>query len=242
MEPAKKRGPVKNPRHRLPQWNAGYSLAEMLIVIAIIGVLSLISVPAFLSFQRANTFKSSARNFSADLRAARAMAIQQSFDVRVEVTTGTSGPGTYTFYFTRDGGTTWTPLQLKGSQTTAGTATTAGRNVRKTDPTVWFPAVTIANFQDVDADNDPDIIFKPSGMITLGTNVTNANLTLRTDWSKLATTTYTVSLTSSGQIRLTTMPQCSDGLDNDGDGKIDFGGAGTNDPQCSGVGDNNEAS
>jgi hypothetical protein len=35
----------------------------------------------------------------------------------------------------------------------------------------------------------------------------------------------------------TTGPQCSDGVDNDGDGKVDFG----NDPGCSSAGDDSEA-
>src|SRR5215210_1425457 len=35
--------------------------------------------------------------------------------------------------------------------------------------------------------------------------------------------------------------QCSDGIDNDGDGLIDFGGAPTNDPQCSSATDNSES-
>jgi hypothetical protein len=39
-----------------------------------------------------------------------------------------------------------------------------------------------------------------------------------------------------------TTPQCSDGLDNDSDGRIDFGPLPTNDPQCSSATDNSESS
>ncbi len=38
----------------------------------------------------------------------------------------------------------------------------------------------------------------------------------------------------------TVTPQCSDGIDNDGDGKIDFGSATSNDPGCSSASDNDE--
>ena len=61
----------------------GYSLAEMLVVIAIIGTLSLISVPAFMNFKRAADFKASMRAFTTDIRNARAAAIANSFDVRL---------------------------------------------------------------------------------------------------------------------------------------------------------------
>ena len=38
-----------------------------------------------------------------------------------------------------------------------------------------------------------------------------------------------------------TTPQCSDGIDNDGDGLIDFGAGPTNDPQCSSADDTSES-
>lgn len=38
-----------------------------------------------------------------------------------------------------------------------------------------------------------------------------------------------------------TTPQCNDGIDNDGDGRIDFGAGPTNDPQCTSLEDNSES-
>jgi hypothetical protein len=38
-----------------------------------------------------------------------------------------------------------------------------------------------------------------------------------------------------------TTAQCNDGIDNDGDGRIDFGAGPTNDPQCTSLDDNSEA-
>ena len=53
---------------------AGYSLTEMLTVIAIIGMLALVMVPNFISFYNSNKMKSSMRNFTTDLRSARQLA------------------------------------------------------------------------------------------------------------------------------------------------------------------------
>jgi len=45
----------------------GYSLTELLVVVAIVGVLSLISVPAFINFKNQNTFRADLTAFSNDL-------------------------------------------------------------------------------------------------------------------------------------------------------------------------------
>ena len=47
--------------------------------------------------------------------------------------------------------------------------------------------------------------------------------------------------TCTGDTTTPTTFQCSDGVDNDGDTLIDFGGAPTNDPQCSSASDNSES-
>jgi prepilin-type N-terminal cleavage/methylation domain-containing protein len=210
--------------------DAGYSLAEMITVVAIVGVLSLISVPAFMNYQRQNTFKTSASNFTTDLRAARAMAIQQAYDVRAEITTGTAGSREYRFYSSRDG-TTWTPLLLKGSDST----------VRYLSDKVWFQTLpTPMAFQDIGSNSKPDIVFKPSGAIVYNSGYSSGALNIRTDWPKLRVRNYYINTTSSGQIKMTTS-QCSDRIDNDGDGKKDFDTGANKDPQCASIEDNDEA-
>jgi prepilin-type N-terminal cleavage/methylation domain-containing protein len=210
--------------------DAGYSLAEMITVVAIVGVLSLISVPAFMNFQRQNTFKTSASDFTTDLRAARALAIQQAFDVRVELTTGTKGARDYRFFSSRDG-STWTTLRLRGSSSA----------VQYLNEDVWFQTLpTPIPFQDIGSNSKPDIVFKPSGAIVFqGTNSSGA-INIRTDWPKLRVRNYYINMTSSGQIRMATS-QCSDRIDNDGDGKKDFDTGANKDPQCSSLEDNDEA-
>src|SRR6476660_1782581 len=102
-------------RSTLKQKSGGFSLIEMLVVVAIIGVLSLISVPAFMNFRRTADFKAGMRNFTTDLRNARAAAISNSYDVRCEIQLGSISLKQYKFFSSRDNGTTWTALQLPGT-------------------------------------------------------------------------------------------------------------------------------
>src|SRR5207245_2328188 len=63
---------MKNPNRQ-----SGYSLAEMLTVVAIIGVLALVMVPNFMNFYESNKMKSTMRNFTSDLRGVRQFSISQ---------------------------------------------------------------------------------------------------------------------------------------------------------------------
>lgn len=66
----------------------GYSLAELMTVVAIIGVLSLVSIPSFVSYSRSLKIRSATRQFNSDLRAARARAITKSNPVAVSFAPG----------------------------------------------------------------------------------------------------------------------------------------------------------
>ena len=202
--------------------SAGYTLAEILVVVAIIGVLSLITVPAFMNFQRASVFKSAMRIFSADLRAARAMAIQQSYDVRVELTTGAEGPTTKQYsYFASRNGTTWAPIAIRKATT------------KVLDGPVWLESAT--NLNDIGSNSRPDIVFHPNGSAEVTGSGQAAVVVLATNWQNIFANRYNITISRSGQIRASTS-QCNDGIDNDGDTFIDFGP----DPQCSSLSDNSE--
>jgi prepilin-type N-terminal cleavage/methylation domain-containing protein len=217
--------------------SAGYSLVELIAVVAIIGVLSLITVPAFMNFQRQNAIRSAMRTVATDFLAARAKAIRDQFDVRVSLTPSTAennAARTYSFFSSRDDGTTWTPMDLRireGSQ---------GLTSRTLEGRVWFESAT--NFQDLGSDGSIDIVFHPDGTVDLQNDTTVlGKLVLATDWAEIRSNRYNVWVRRSGVIR--GLPsECSDGVDNDNDGKIDFGGAATNDTQCGSTADNDEAS
>ena len=96
-------------RHRLSR---GYSLTELLVVVAIIGVMSLVSVPAFMTFYQSNKMKTSLRQFTTEVRGARQRAITQnhptmlSFDVGAGKRFFRSYDGTVQ----GDGSVVWTPI------------------------------------------------------------------------------------------------------------------------------------
>jgi prepilin-type N-terminal cleavage/methylation domain-containing protein len=69
---------------------SGYSLVEMLTVVAIIGVVSLVTVPQFLAYQRSNQLKTSMRQVMNDLRSVRQQAISMRTDARLRFKTGES--------------------------------------------------------------------------------------------------------------------------------------------------------
>jgi type II secretion system protein H len=127
---------------------AGVSLIEMLVVLAIIGVISLVSVPAFMSFYQSSKVKSSMRQFTNDVRAARQRAVTRARPVKLSFETG----ATARTYRIADGTVGATP-----------TWTVVGTPRRMAD-TVYIHSTT---FKDMDtpADGFVDIIFRPNGTI-----------------------------------------------------------------------------
>ena len=66
----------------------GYTLTEMLVVIAIVGIFSLVSVPAFMSFSRSNLVKAANRQVVSDLRNLRQACISKGVRGKMTFTTG----------------------------------------------------------------------------------------------------------------------------------------------------------
>ena len=92
----------------------GFSLIEILIVLGIIGVLSLVTVPLFINYQRRNFVRSALREFSTTLRRARTDAINGGRMVRVQVI----GDREYRTFESTDNGTTWTGYNIRAKGTT----------------------------------------------------------------------------------------------------------------------------
>jgi prepilin-type N-terminal cleavage/methylation domain-containing protein len=61
----------------------GFSLAELMVVVGLIGILTAISVPFFLSYYRAATLKAGAQELQAVLNTARQLAIKENGSVCV---------------------------------------------------------------------------------------------------------------------------------------------------------------
>lgn len=158
---------------------SGYSLSELLVVVAIIGVMSLVAVPSFISMMQSSRLKSSLRKFTTDLRGARAQAVTQYRWVKVQLETGVT-PGRYTIQESSDLGVTWgTP----------------------TEETLIDPiSIDSTTFEDGDdADSFPEIIFRNNGTIVMAAGVTSREMVLKTT-ADIAKPSITITAKPTGKI------------------------------------------
>ena len=190
---------------------AGYSLAEMLTVVAIIGTLALVSVPAFMNYYNSNKVKTSMRTFTTDLRTARMMAISRGRIVKFTYKTasvsnlGNKKPAlterTYNLYEgNRSLGPinqiTWTPITGAGSN--------PPKPQKALDDVTYFPldsGATPQTFIDEDqvADGWLDVIFYPDGHVKLPANTTIGTITIRSD-RRVPKPQYAIQISPSGRV------------------------------------------
>lgn len=81
----------------------GFTLAELVILIAVIGILSVMAVPAFLRYYQAATLKSGAQQFVTLINQARELAIKENGNVCVKL----SSPTQMTYALNTCTGTAW---------------------------------------------------------------------------------------------------------------------------------------
>jgi prepilin-type N-terminal cleavage/methylation domain-containing protein len=177
---------------------AGFSLVEMLTVIAIIGILALVTVPNFISFQRTNKVKTSMRTFTSEMRGMRQMAIAQGVQTRITFTPDTVNTPASRAYDLWQGNNafsstvTWTPLT---QQDPTKNSLLKG-HTRHLDDIVYFPKTG----QTFDATNGVySVIFYPDGRAGLPANATSAAVILRTD-ADVPKQQYTVDVSPSGRV------------------------------------------
>lgn len=71
------------------QAERGFTLAELVILIAVIGILSVMAVPSFLRYYQAATLKSGAQQFAALVNQARELAIKENGKLCVKMSSPT---------------------------------------------------------------------------------------------------------------------------------------------------------
>jgi prepilin-type N-terminal cleavage/methylation domain-containing protein len=175
---------------------AGYSLVEMLVVVAIIGILSLVTVPQFMTFYKQNKIRTSVRQFTADLRGARQRAITLNVRTAVSFTPGAAPSGgvrgRYAIYD-----------EIIDTTVSPNTATWTLVGVYKNlDQAVYFldsdfPANSAL------ADNMEDIIFVPNGtIVNLPTSPSTPVAVIKSD-NKVPNNRCTLNFSASGSFTST---------------------------------------
>ena len=187
---------------------AGYSLAEMLTVVAMIGVLALVMVPSFITFFQSNKMKSSMRNLTSDLRSARQLSITRGQQVLFTYGTGNT-QRSYNWYLGNKSlaSDTWTPLTGPGKLIAT----------RTLDNVVYFPTTGQTFTDDYDCvtsapncvPNPPvgtgvpdgviDVVFFPDGHVQLPTGATSGTIVIQTDM-KIPKQQYNITISPSGRV------------------------------------------
>ena len=131
----------------------GYSVTELLVVIAMIGALSLVAVPSFMSMMNSNRMNTSIRMVASDLRAARGRAVSQGRPTKFSFATGTTARS-YSLF-------DCSSIDSAGKVTCGATPVWT----KQMETTTYFDATT--NFTDEDAtpDGNLDVIFRTDGTL-----------------------------------------------------------------------------
>lgn len=176
---------------------SGYTLAEAMVVLAIISLISVASVPAFMNFMHTNQVRTSMRQFTSDLRRARQRAVTRDRFTRISFSTS-AVPGTYQLF--------------DGSADNAGNIVWSPTVVRtgKFEKDVYFYTDnTHPTFDDtVDAngaagtDGKPDIIFRQNGTVLLAAAAT-PDVYIRTKFTNIAFDEYKVTFSATGNLTVT---------------------------------------
>lgn len=170
-------------------------MVELLIVIAIVGAMSMIVVPNFLTFIRANKIKASLRQVSTDVRSARQKAIAGNRRMMISYTTGAAARTYRVYYGTTDasGVTTYNVAAFSASNPT-------GFVEKRIEDGVTLQTTTFANVNDNDGLGWNDIVFASDGTIdNVPAGQTAGSFVLYSD-AKIPKPAYTIKLYLTGRI------------------------------------------
>ncbi len=191
---------MNGPRRVQPRGQAGYSLPEMITVVAIIGVLALLTIPSFMNYYQSNKVKAAMRTFTSDLRSARSLAIVHGHEVKISFNVGANQrsynvyEAPYALGIIPNG--SWAPLTGPGSSPSQAT--------KVLDNIVYFPADSSSSpqtFTDVDPTPDGllDLVFYPDGHAQIPKGLTSATISIKTDLN-VPKPIYQIQVSPSGRV------------------------------------------
>jgi len=180
----------------------GYSLVEALVVVALIGMFSVIAVPNFIQLYRTSQLKSSMRNFTSDIRWARQKAVSETIVVVCSFPPVGTTSTDYRFYRGR--------LNSSGAVETATLATlndSAGQPIVKTfEQNVYFNSTNFTDSVDTTGVRAGDtgyidVVFLTNG--TLQTAAGTPTLQIRTS-KPIPFPAYNINFSIAGGLRAVT--------------------------------------
>ncbi len=167
----------------MKQRQSGFSLVEMLVVIAIIGIISLVTVPNFIALRKSNMLKNSMRGFINDIRGARQRAVTRHEQTKIVFSWGSANTGRqYTVWEQPPGSATWA---LVG-------------NPRQFEETCYIS--TSANIPTPDSGATYELVFKSDGTPVLNTGTFQGTATVKTD-ANIPVNWYLVTVQVSGSVK-----------------------------------------
>lgn len=178
---------MKSHPHLQEQQQRGYSLTELLTVVAIIGILSLVTVPNFISLYQSSRVKGVVRTFTSDVRNVRQQAIAGNQRTRMA------------FDATGKSWTTYREVRDITTNTNSWVVIRTGH----LGEVVNFNNTSFIDRPDSTGDSGrPDIIFQSNGTVDM-TGIPNAQqppwLELRTS-QRISKTTYRLTFQPAGNI------------------------------------------
>ncbi|HUF10901.1 MAG TPA: type II secretion system protein [Rhodothermales bacterium] len=170
----------------------GYSLIELLVVVALIGIVSLVTVPNFISMYRASKIKGAIRQFTSDIRNARQVAVTENSRIMVSLGTTADERSRYWMYREVDGN--WELFGPDGKTLEEATERT----------TVYFSATDFGDTVTTDGKSRADIIFQRNGTVrpfpTVGSGQYPA-ISIKTD-DDVPISEYTVRVSAAGTVKV----------------------------------------
>jgi prepilin-type N-terminal cleavage/methylation domain-containing protein len=160
---------------------SGFSLAELLVVVAIIGIVSLYTIPNFVAMQRNGRLKNSLRLFTSDVRMMRQKAVTKHVQTKIGFYVGTT-KNTYSMY--EQSGSAWVQV-----------------GITKTFEKGCYFSNQLNFRTDRDAVADYDLIFNQDGTTTFDDGVFEGRVELSTIYDDLPVKTFRVSITKPGSVK-----------------------------------------